>query len=382
MKIRAAVLHDYNQFYKMEEIDQRDPIANEVRVKVVSCGICHTENAYRTQLWGTKLRMPMVFGHEGAGVVTMVGPGVTKFKVGDKVCMTTPYCGYCDACKNGKPWYCERTVELQSGGLDYWGGTPLSLNGQPVHLMFNQSALQQQTVLNINNCVKMPDNFDLRIAGPLGCGLRTGAGTVYNCLKPRVSTWIAIFGTGAVGHAAMWMAKAMGAKTIMVDMNQARLDDALEFGADAVVNTTGMTDPQEIANKIIEIADGKGCDNVLEGTGAPICFRAAMLSLKFGGHCASVSNVNEMNFKRFTKECNDGKEITFVRMGNVAGDIIIPIMADLYLRGMFPFDKLLTFYSFDEVNQALMDHHDGKVFKPVILFDDDPVEMNRKYGKA
>lgn len=361
---------DFNEPWELKELDQAEPGPNEVRVKLVSCGICHTENAYRTKLWGTPLKMPIVLGHEGAGIVTDVGPGVSKFKVGDKVCMTTPYCGECEACKNGRTWYCERTVELQTGGFNYVGKTPLSLDEKPVHLMFNQSALQTHTVLHVNNCVKMPEFMDLRIAGPLGCGLRTGAGAVYNCLKPRVSEWVAIFGTGAVGHAAMWMAKAMGAKTIVVDLNQARLDAALEMGADYAVNTTGMSDFHEIGDEIIKIADGVGVNHVVEGTGAPICHKAAMYSLRFGGHCAQVSNVNAISFDRYTKDCNDGKEITFVRMGNVDGEIIIPIMADMWKRGMFPYDKLLTFYRFEDVNQAVADHHAGKVFKPVLLFDE------------
>ena len=371
MKVKAAVLHDFNQLFTIEELDQIEPRANEIRVKLVSCGICHTENAYRTKLWNTPLKMPIVLGHEGAGIVDQVGPGVTKFKVGDKVALTTPYCGYCDACKEGKTWYCEHMVELQIGGYDYYGTTPISLNGKPVHTMFNQSSLQEYTVLHINNAVKLPDDYDMKIAGPLGCGLRTGAGAVYNCLKPRVSEWVAIFGTGTVGLAAMWMAKAMGAKTIMVDLIQERLDDALAFGADQTVCTQGIQDWHEVAEQIRKLADGKGVSHVVEGTGSPFCHKAAMASLKFGGHCAQVSNVNAIEFNSFTKDCNDGKEITFVRMGNVDGEIIIPIMADLYKRGMFPYDKLITFYPFEHVNEALLDLQNHVVFKPVILFNQD-----------
>lgn len=369
MKVKAAVLHDFNQDFVIEEIDQAEPGPNEVRVKLVSCGICHTEEAYRTKEWGTPLKMPIVMGHEGAGVVVKTGPGVTRFKVGDKVCMTTPYCGECDACRSGRTWYCERTGELLVGGLDYNGKTPLSLNGKPVYTLFNQSAFQEYTVLHINNCVKMPDDFNMKIAGPFGCGLRTGAGTVYNCLKPKVGEWVSIFGTGTVGNAAMWMAKAMGARVVMIDINQKRLDDAKAQGADAVLNTSGMTDFREIGQKIIELTGGKGADYSVEGTGVPLCHKSAMFSLKFGGHCGQVSNINAMSFDSYSKDCNDGKEITFIKMGNVAGDEIIPVMADMYQRGLFPFDKMITFYKFEDVNQALADMVAGKVYKPVLLFD-------------
>lgn len=370
MKIRAAVLHDFNEDFKLEELEQQDPGPNEILVKLVSCGICHTENAYRTKLWGTPLKMPIVLGHEGAGIVEAVGPGVDKFQVGDKVCMTTPKCGVCEACKKGKPWYCERTVELQIGGFNYYGKTPITKDGKPVHLMFNQSAFRNHAVVHINNCVKMPDDFDMKIAGPLGCGLRTGAGAIYNCLKPGVGDYVVITGSGAVGLAAMWMTMAMGAVPVMVDVNPARLEAAKELGAAYTVCTQGMTDEDEIAEAIKAVNGGRGFYYLMEGTGHPMVHRAAMKSLLIGGHCAQVSNINAMQFKSFTKDCNDGKEITFVRMGNVDGDIIIPIMADLYKRGKFPFDKLITFYKFEDVNQAVKDHHDGKVIKPVLLFED------------
>lgn len=336
---------------------------------MISCGICHTDEAYRTREWGTPLKLPIVLGHEGAGVVIERGPGVTRFAVGDKVCMTTPYCGECHACSSGKTWYCERAVELEIGGFDYNGKTPLSFNGKPVHLLFNQSAFQQYTVLNINNCVKMPADFDMRLAGPLGCGLRTGAGTIYSCLKPKVGEWVSIFGTGTVGLAAMWMAKAMGARVVMVDMNQKRLDDVLAYGADAVVNTTGLNDFRLIGDRIIAKTGGKGADYTMEGTGAAICHKAAMYSLKFGGRCAQVANINAIAFNSYSKDCNDGKEITFVKMGNCDGNEIIPVMADMYKRGRFPYDKVLTFYPFEAVNQALADLAAHRVFKPVLLFD-------------
>lgn len=369
MKIRAAVLYDFHQQMKIEELEQIEPRANEIRVKMISCGICQTENAYRNKVWNTPLKMPIILGHEGAGIVEKTGPGVTKFREGDKVALTTPYCGYCEACRNGRTWYCEKLVELQTGGFDYYGTTPVSRNGSPVHILFNQSSLQDHAVLHINNAVKLPEDFDLRIAGPLGCGLRTGAGTVYNCLRPRVGEWVVIFGTGFVGLAAMWMAKAMGARTVMVDVLQSRLDEALRLGADYAVCTKDLEDWREAAAEIRALRGGRGMDYAVEGTGVPFCHKAAMLSMKIGGHCAQVANINAISYDNFSKDCNDGRQLTFVRMGNVDGEIIIPVMADMLQRGLFPYEELLTFYPFDRVNDALVDMQERRVFKPVILFD-------------
>ena len=374
MKMKACLLDGFHQdFHWEDDIEIAEPRANEIRVKIVSCGLCHTERAEQVNLWGLGLPFPIVLGHEGAGVVESVGPGVTKFKVGDKVAMSTPWCGDCPACASGQPWACEHTDELEIRGVDYYGTPgPLSRNGKPVYTFFNQSALAEYSTIHINNCTKLPDDFDLRIAGPLGCGFRTGAGAVYNVCKPKLNEWVIITGTGAVGFAAMWVAKAMGARTVMVDIVQHRLDTALELGADAVLNSKGMS-ADEMGEKLLEITGG-GAENMAECTGAGICYKGGLKALKWGGRCASVAFINKMEYEYFTTECHDCKNVQFIRMGNVAGDTIIPIMAQLYKRGMFPYDKLIKFYHFTELEQAMEDAHTGAAIKPVLLWDLEGVE--------
>ena len=368
MKAKAAFFEKYGDPVHIEEVDLIEPRANEVLIKMKSSGICHTDMAFKNDEWHLPIVLPLILGHEGAGIVEKVGPGVSKVKEGDQVVLTIPWCGVCENCVKGVPWMCDRINELNLSGKDYFGTNPFTLNGKPLSTCLGQGSLSTHCVQHVNNVVKIQDDFDIKIAGPLGCGYRTGAGTIYNDLKPLPGQWVAIIGTGSVGMAAMWMANAMGAKTIMVDILDSRLKLAKDLGADYTVNSAGLSF-QEVAAKVIEIADGKGVHYTAECTGKAICHKAGMLCMRGGGRLGQIATVNEYETPRFTKEVNDRKAITFNRMGNVPGEVIIPVMVDLYQRGKFPMDKIQKFYTFDKVNEAMDDSMSGKVFKPVIIFD-------------
>lgn len=369
LRMKAALLRAHYQPLEIEEVEVRQPLANEVQVKLVSTGVCGTDWAFRDNVKNRPLPMPIILGHEGAGIVTAVGPGVTKVKVGDHVATSTPWCGACSACVSGEQWFCERVVELELEGHDYFGGSPISKNGKPVWLFLQESTFAEYVCINVNGIVKLPDDIDLKIAGPLGCGFRTGAGTVYNALKARPNQWIAIFGTGPVGMAAMWMAKAMGCVTIMVDVRDNRLEVAKDLGADYVLNSAGMS-AKEIAEAIRAFHGGKGIDLAADTTAQGEPVKACMMALRMGGTCACVAPLVSLSFD--DKPCNegfDGRNIVQIRMGNVEGDVIVPMLVDMYRRGQFPFDKLIKFYKFDEINQAMADSQSGKVMKPVLLFE-------------
>ena len=246
MKIKAAVVDDQSKPMTIQELDIREPLDNEVRVKIISAGICHTDVAHATNEWGVPIPLPIVLGHEGAGVVESVGPGVTKFKPGDNVIVSNPSCGECDACSEGMEWYCEQAANLHIllDGVDFFGTTPLSRNGEPVSILFQQSSFAEYCVSNQRCITKIPDDFDMRIAGPIGCGMRTGAGTVYNVIKPKYGEWVIVNGAGTVGLSALWMAKAMGARVVITDVNDDRLKLAKETGADAIVDLKHKTAEQ------------------------------------------------------------------------------------------------------------------------------------------
>ena len=370
MKIKAAVVDDQSKPMTIQELDIREPLDNEVRVKIISAGICHTDVAHATNEWGIPIPLPIVLGHEGAGVVESVGPGVTKFKPGDNVIISTPSCGECDACSEGMEWYCEQAANLHIllDGVDFFGTTPLTRDGEPVHILFQQSSFAEYCVSNQRCITKIPDDFDLKLAGPIGCALRIGAGSVYNVLKPTIGEWVLCNGAGPVGLAAMWVAKAMGAQVVVVDINDERLKLAKETGADQVVNTRGMSQ-EEAVQAILNAMGGKGAHHMVEATAVPSAIKTAMLAVRGGGQVAQAAVANEINFDSWFFGPVDSKIITFIRMGNVSNDIIIPVICDLYKKGQFPLEKIITYYKFEDILQAMDDCVSGKVIKPVLLFD-------------
>jgi len=370
MLVTASVLEKQNTPMHFQKLELIEPRASEVRIKMVGTGICHTDIAHAKREFQKDLNTPIVLGHEGSGIVESVGASVTKVKPGDHVIISNPYCGVCENCLKGLQWYCDRSADfsLLLSGLDYYGTTPFSREGKKVHTLFQQSAFSEYIVTHENTVTKIDPNFDLRIAGPLSCGLRTGAGSMYNQLRPRPCDWVCITGAGPVGLGAMWMARAMGANTVIVDTNQSRLDFAKETGATVTINNTGMS-MEELCDAIREAADGKGTHFTAESTGNPLVIKASMKQMRGGGQCAELAVAGEISFDSYTYDCNDTHTITFGRMGDVSNEIIFPVMIELYNRGMFPFDRLIQFYPFEQLQQAMDDSEAGRVIKPVILFE-------------
>ena len=366
--MKAALLERFGgEFRWVDDVEIIEPRINEIRVRIVSCGLSSEENAQRMNLRGMGLPFPIVLGHEGAGIVEAVGPGVTKFREGDKVVMSAPFCGQCPSCAKGHVWACERADELEIGGVDYYGTPgPLSRGGMPVYTYYNQGALAEYTTVHVNSCVRLPDDYDLRLAGPLGSGLRNGAGAVYSVLKPQLNEWVVITGAGIVGFGAMWTAAAMGARTLVVDRNSERLALAEKYGADRVLNSKGMN-CEELGWKIAEITGGADC--FVECTGQTICYKAGLQALTRDGRCAAAGLIQDLDFKYIATEWQDCKSIQLVRMGNVSGEEMIPILTRLYKRGKFPYDKLIRFYHFEEIEQAMEDLIRGRIVKPVLLWD-------------
>ena len=372
MKIKAALCNTQQNppEFKIQEVDIIEPRQNEVRIKIVSAGICHTDIAYATDEWGIPIPLPMVLGHVGAGSVESVGPGVTKVKPGDHVVISIPSCGCCEACNTGKSWFCAKTADLSllAGGFDFFDTTPLSKDGEPVHILFQQSSFAEYVVTNHRSVVKIPDDMDLKDAGPLSCGLHTGAGGVYSVLKPQIGEWVLVTGAGAVGLAAVWMAKAMGAKVCLADIADDRLQLAKETGADAIVNTKGMSQ-EEMTAALKEAMDGAGAHCLLEACGVTPVIKAAMLAVRAGGRICQAAVGGKIEFDSWFFGEVDSKEITFSRMGNVSSGLIIPILCELYKEGKFPINRIYTYYSFNDIQKAVDEYMAGKAVKPVLLFD-------------
>ena len=194
MKIRAAVTYDTGAPYKIEDVELDVPKFGEILVRITASGIFHTDEAVQNQFIPTPL--PAVLGHEGAGIVEAVGPGVTEFKIGDHVGISFGFCNSCCNCRKARPFACKKLNAINFGGIQPDGTTRLhTLDGKKLSTFFGQSSFANYAVVNQNHAVKVPyDDMDLALVAPMGCGIQTGAGAVLNRLRPEFGSSIAIFG--------------------------------------------------------------------------------------------------------------------------------------------------------------------------------------------
>jgi aryl-alcohol dehydrogenase len=365
MNIRAAVLRTSGAPLEIEDVLLEAPRPTEVRVRVVATGVCHTDMVVRDQLFPTPL--PIILGHEGAGVVDAVGSAVTTVQPGDHVVMTYMSCGLCLPCETGHPAHCTHMHPLNFGGgrLDGSSSACACGNDHAIHdHFFGQSSFSTYTIANERNVVKVAKQAPLELLGPLGCGIQTGAGSVLNALKIEAGSSFAAFGAGAVGLAAVMAAKVAGATTIIaVDVTPSRLELALDLGATHVINSL----EEDPVQRIQAITQG-GVNYSLECSGRSEVLRQAIDSLTTLGTCGIVGATKVGTEVAFN--INDvmipGKRIMGIVQGDVVANAFIPKLVDLYLQGRFPFDKLCKFYEFDEVNQAMADSERGVTIKPIL----------------
>lgn len=365
MKTKAAVATAPETDLDIREVELDEPRSDELRVKIVASGVCHTDAIIRDQWYPVPL--PVVLGHEGAGIVDAVGSDVEGYAVGDKVIIGPAHCGRCEQCISGNPMYCVNFYD-RNFGVERTDGSKAFSDEQGAigSHFFGQSSFAQYTNVVAHGAVKVPDDAPLDILGPLGCGIMTGAGAVLNKLKPEPGSSIAVFGTGAVGMAGMLAAKAAGATTIiMVDIVAERLDFARELGATHTINSL-ETDPVEAIREIT----GGGVNYALDSTGVPAVFSQMTASLGTRGHGALVGAAKlgtEAPIDIGTLLLN-GITVSLVIEGNAVPKEFIPKLINLHNRGLFPFDKLIKKYPFEEINQAFADSADGSTLKPVVVF--------------
>jgi len=365
LSIQAAVVREKAGPFKVETVSLEEPRDDEVLIRIVGVGMCHTDLVVRDQYFPTPL--PAVLGHEGSGVIERVGARVKKVAPGDHVVLSFASCGVCQNCRRGMPGYC-----LDLYGRNFSGGRPdgsspcKDSHGQRVSAcFFAQSSFGEFAVATEGNVVKISKDVPLEIMGPLGCGIQTGAGAVMNALKPQAGSSIAVFGVGSVGLAAVMAAKAVGCTTIVaVDLNQGRLGLARELGATHTINAS-EADP---VAAIQSVTDGLGVQFSLECTGLPKVVRQAVDSLRLTGICG-VIGVAPLGTE-FALDMNAilfGRTVRGIIEGDSVPDIFIPQMIELWRQGRFPFEKLIQFFPLSDIEAAARASESGEVLKAVIL---------------
>jgi len=350
--IKAAVLRRRGGPLAIEPLALEGPRPDEILVRIVASGVCRTDIDYCDHWFEGP--DPLVLGHEGAGVVERAGRRVQGVRPGDPVLLSFQSCGRCRPCRDGRPTDCTRFWEANFGFQRLDGSNALAASGVRGHF-FGQSSFASHALATERNLVPAPADLPLELLAPLGCGLQTGAGTVLNVLAVPPGAGVAVFGTGAVGLAAVMAARIAGADPIIgVDILPHRLALARELGAHHAVDGGR----EDVSARIAGVSGG-GVDFVVETTGLPALHDLAVKVLNPGGSLALMTGEGGGPLP-------GGRRSIGIREGGAVPQRFIPHLIELYRAGKFPFHRLVTFYPFEDIERAMDDARRGAAIKPVL----------------
>jgi aryl-alcohol dehydrogenase len=363
MQVTAAVVRERSGPFVIDTLELADPRPDEVLVRVAASGMCATDLHGRDGYYDTPY--PCVFGHEGAGVVEAVGSGVSTVAVGDHVIMSFPWCGTCANCRRDMHSHCQKSFAWKFSGTRPDGSTLLEKNGAPVYgAYFQQSSFSSHAIAHERFVVKVRNDAPLDLIGPFACSGQTGAGAVFNSMKPKPGDSFAVFGVGAVGLSGLMAAEVAGCDPIIaVDIHDRRLELASELGATHTINHAGRHDVVAEIRKIT----GEGTRFSLETSAQPAIFREAVEALMPGGTCVLLGSARggtevsfDMAFLQF------GRVVRGVIQGESQPKEFIPHLVDLLMQGKMPVARMITFYDIADINRAAQDSASGATIKPVL----------------
>lgn len=361
MEIQAAVLRAGDGPYTIETVQLRDLRADEVLVRIVGAGMCHTDVVPRSPV--TMSPPPIVCGHEGAGVVEAVGADVAGVAVGDHVVLSFDSCGTCANCLAGQPAYCDTFLFRNLSGRDVDGSTGITdaAGNEVLSRWFGQSSFASHCIATARNVVVVDKSLPLEKLGPLGCGIQTGAGSILCAMDVQPGSSLVVFGSGAVGLAAIMAGKVAGATTIIaVDLQAHRLALALELGATHTVD--GAAD--DVVARIQAITGG-GAQYAFDTTGVPAVMKNALAALRMTGTAGFVGvQLGDLVLDGLSLI---GKTAIGILEGSAKPQEFIPRMIQLWQEGRFPFDRLIETYPMSRINEAEASSLSGGTIKPVLI---------------
>jgi S-(hydroxymethyl)glutathione dehydrogenase / alcohol dehydrogenase len=367
MKITAAVLFAPKQPFEILELELQDPRASEVLVRIVAAGVCHSD--YHLVSGATKHPMPVVAGHEGAGIVEAVGAAVSDIHVGDHVVLNwAPDCGRCFYCLRGKPNLCEAYVGPIWAGTMLDGTPRLSLRGNPLYHFCGLASFATHAVVPRESCVVVRKDVRLDVAALVGCAVATGVGAAMYTADVHSGDSVAIFGCGGVGLSIVQGAKLCGAQTIIaVDTHPAKLAIARQMGA------THMALAGEKATKEIQNATGgRGADHAFEAVGMPAVQEQALAAVRPGGTLvlAGLSSMGSGTNLPGAIITRQEKTVKGSYYGSVHPRRDFPLLLDLYKSKRLDLAALVSkHYTLAQINEAYADMLEGRVARGVIAFD-------------
>lgn len=370
LRTTALVVDEPGGDFILTEVHLEEPRDDEVLVRIVATGLCHTDLVVPTML--PVEMMPTVMGHEGTGVVEKVGSAVSGVEVGDHVVLSFRSCRACGPCREGHVGYCEQSLLLNYMGMRADGSTTMAKAdgeqaGQVVFgNFFGQSSFARHALAYADNCVVVDKSLDLTRLAPFACGFQTGAGTVLNLLDPAPDDAIVVFGAGAVGLAAVAMARGLGVTTVIaVDPLAARRALAEAYGATAIDPTAA--DAPAVEEQVRALTAG-GASYAIDTTALPAVVLQAQRSLRSRGMLVALG----LGAPEYTIDAIDllqsGKTVRSSVEGESDPLTTIAQLIGLRAEGRFDVDHLVTTYPFERIADAIADTRSGAVVKPVLVW--------------
>jgi S-(hydroxymethyl)mycothiol dehydrogenase len=356
--VRGVISRSKGAPVEVTDIVIPDPGPGEVVVKIIACGVCHTDLTYREG--GINDDYPFLLGHEASGTVETIGEGVTNVEVGDFVILNwRAVCGQCRACKRGRPQLCFDTHNAAQK-MTLTDGTELS----PA---LGVGAFADKTLVHEGQCTKVDPQADPAVAGLLGCGLMAGIGAAINTGNVNRDDTVAVIGCGGVGDAAIAGAALVGAKTIIaVDLDDRKLVTAQEFGATHTVNAADA----DVVTAIQDLTGGFGADVVIDAVGRPETWKQAFYARDLAGTVVLVgvptpAMTLEMPLVDFFSHGGSLKSSWY---GDCLPERDFPTLISLYLGGRLPLDKFVSErIGLDDIEEAFHKMHAGEVLRSVVI---------------
>jgi S-(hydroxymethyl)glutathione dehydrogenase / alcohol dehydrogenase len=361
MKARAAVCRAFGKPLTVETVELAGPDPGEALIRTAACAICHSDLSYIEGAWGGEL--PAVYGHEAAGVVEAVGEGVTRLKPGDHVVATLiRHCGFCPACAEGAPVFCEEVFPLDRT-------SPLSdsAGARIVHGL-RTGAFAEAMVVDQSQAVAIPKDIALDSASLIACGVLTGMGAVVNTARVRAGSSVAVIGCGGVGLNAIQGARLAGASPIIaVDVEPMKLAAARDFGATETINAKS----EDVPKRAAELNGGRKADWVFVSVGVKGAAEQGVSLMKRNGATVLVgmppSGVTATIDPGWLAA--DGQRILGSKMGSARPTIDVPMIVRLYREGRLKLDQLISGrYRLESINEALASSRSGAALRNVIVF--------------
>ena len=368
MKMRAAVLEEFGKPLVVREVDLAEPKAGEVLVRLVACGVCHTD-LYTASGADPSGYAPTVLGHEGAGVVERVGEGVTSVKPGDHVVtLFSPQCRECVHCLSDRTNLCLAIREQQNKGFLPDGTTRLSEGGEPIRHFMGTSTFAEYTVMPEIALAVVNPEAPLEGAALFACGLSTGIGAALNTAKVEPGSTCVVFGAGMVGLGAVIGCRLAGAERIVcVDLSESRLSLATHHGA-----TETMVGVPDAVDHIVESTGGFGADYTFEATGNVAVMRQAVESARMGWGLCTVAGVagKGETLDVVPRLLITGRRVAGSSFGGVKGREGVPKLVNRWLAGDIDVEPFVSHHiALDDVNHGFELMEQGSGIRSVIGFD-------------